>query len=253
MFPLLLALAFQQPAQPPPSLEVRIELWRPQVRGRMSLDKAFGVDFLDEDAPEGGHFSFEHDGDLGSASGGSRTRFEFPSGPDGAYLVQFTLARWKGGQRLEEDEDLGGGLILPSGTFVESDLVYWDLQAGFSWRGESPPWFWSGDIALAFYQLDLKSKTDAGQLTAGTGALGPAFGGGLGLRVSELLSFEASSQLHVPLIAGTFALEAGVRISAHWEWGEVSVGFMGLFGDEGGSNSNRFSMLGPSLGLALHF
>jgi len=249
----ILAACLQQPDNPAPTFEVHMELWKPSVRGRMSLDKAFGVDFLAGGAPEEGNLSFVHDMDLERITGAGRIRFEILTAPDLAYVLAFAWSRWQGDHRLEEDKDLGGGVILPAGTLVEGELKYWDLGAGASQRGESHPWFWSGDVMLAFYQLKLDASAGGGEMKALTGALGPVFGGRLGLSIGDRGSIAASGLFHLPLIAGTPRVELGVRLGIAWDWGRLEAGYSYLAGEGGGTERNRFTMMGPALGLRISF
>ncbi len=252
---ILLALLGPQSSVPGDSVTVHFEAWRPSVQGRMAVDKAFGVDFLDPDAPEEGRFSFRNDAGLDDPATAYRLRalIGLPGGT--ACFVHFERARWHGDTTLTTDEDLGAGMTLPAGTEVKSTLTYWDVYAGATHRTELRPFFGEVELAIGVYKLDLKSEASGGEVKAGTGGIGALVRPRFGWSPLDHVRLEASASVHVPAISGSFRFDACVRAVLEWKGFSLEAAYSNIWRDEKGdqNNTDRFSIGGPSLGLALHF
>jgi hypothetical protein len=249
----LLALLLQQHDPAVDSFQVHLELWRPTVRGRMTVDEALGFDFLDSDAPESGRFSFESDAGLGDPATAFRIRLDYAPDEALGFFVHYERSLWKGDQTLAEDEELGAGLTLPAGTDVESRLAYWAVETGVSGRATGSPFILGGDAGLSFCKLDLKSSTAVGDVRAGSGALGPVFRGRAAWPFLEILRVEVSAMVQIPLIAGMGRFELGARLGARWKSCTLEVGYLSVFGEDPSDEPNRISMAGTTLAFGLHF
>jgi hypothetical protein len=247
---LLIVLLGQQPDSSSESLGIRFEAWRPTVRGSLHIDKAFGQDFLGDDDLDPGSFSFDEDGGLDRASRAGRVEIQLLPEAEFGQVVSIGWARWTGERTLEEGENLGTGVILPAGTALKSTLRYWEVQAGFRRSWGSEPWEYGYQVTLSAFALMLRGEAPGGEFKALNASFGPAVMGHAASVIAGPLKGEGWAQIQYLPLGDNIKVEGGLSLKLFWSWGNLDVGYSGLFAIVDG---DAISLTSPTLALAVRF